>query len=212
MLGLSSTGVPAASKPKILLADDHQLMLDSLSLLLSDQYEVHTVDNLTRFAQEIDSISPDLAILDIQMPDGDSFETAEQVLQTHPTLRLMFLSMYSERAYVKRASELGACAYLPKSAHAQEVLHAVQTVLGGGKYLKLAQEESANKEGARIGLTHRQIEVLRLISQGCSAKDIANTLNISVRTAEFHRAAIMERLNMHSTALMTRYAVEQGIA
>lgn len=203
---------PVPYKPKILLADDHRLMLDSLSLLLGDQYEVHTVDTLKLFAREADAISPDLAILDIQMPDGDSFEVAHQLLQAHPDLRLMFLSMYSERGYVKRAAELGAYAYLPKCSPAQEVLHAVQTVLQGGRYLKLIQEESAAKDQDQIGLTHRQTEVLRLISQGCSAKDIANALNISVRTAEFHRAAIMDRLNMHSTALMTRYAVEQGIA
>ncbi len=202
---------PLPYKPKILLADDHRLMLDSLSLLFGDQYEVHTVDNLKLFTQEVDAFSPDLAILDIQMPEGNSFEVAHHLLQAHPALRLMFLSMYSERKYVKRAAELGACAYLPKCAPAQEVLHAVQTVLKGGKYLKLAQEELPTKDG-EVGLTHRQTEVLRLISQGCSAKDIANTLNISVRTAEFHRAAIMERLNIHSTALMTRYAVEQGIA
>ena len=203
---------PTRHKPKILLADDHRLMLDSLSLLFGDQYDVHAVDSLKLFSQEVDSLLPDLAILDIQMPDGNSFDVAHQLLQSHPNLRLMFLSMYSERGYVKRAAELGACAYLPKCAPAQEVLHAVQTVLGGGKYLKLADDELSAKDGDQSGLTHRQVEVLRLISQGCSAKDIANTLNISVRTAEFHRAAIMERLNIHSTALMTRYAVEQGIA
>lgn len=199
-------------KPKILLADDHRLMLDSLSLLFGEQYDVHTVDNLRIFAQQVEALSPDLAILDIQMPEGNSFDVAHQLLKAHPNLRLMFLSMYSERSYVKRAAELGACAYLPKCAPAQEVLHAVQTVLNGGKYLKLSQDESAAKEGEPVELTHRQTEVLRLISRGCSAKDIANALNISVRTAEFHRAAIMERLNMHSTALMTRYAVEQGIS
>ena len=196
-------------KPRILVADDHRLMLDSLSLLFGEQYDVHAVDNLQVFAEQVESLSPDLAILDIQMPEGNSFEVAQRLLQAYPSLRLMFLSMYSERAYVKRAAELGACAYLPKCAPAQEVLHAVATVLNGGKYLKLSPNETQN--GEPVGLTHRQTEVLRLISRGSSAKDIANALNISVRTAEFHRAAIMERLNMHSTALMTRYAVEQGI-
>lgn len=194
------------------MADDHRLMLDSLAQLLSESYEVLGVDNLASFVQEIDCFSPDLAILDIQMPEGDSFEVARQLRGTHPWLRLMFLSMFSDRKYIKRAAELGACAYLPKCAPAQEVLHAVQTVLEGGKYLKLAHNEPGGNGRDCVELTQRQVEVLRLISQGCSAKDIANTLHISVRTAEFHRAAIMDRLNLHSTALMTRYAVEQGIA
>lgn len=211
MLGSIPANTAVSCKPKILLADDHRLMLDSLSLLLNSQYEVRTANNLNLFVEEVDLFSPDLAILDIQMPDGNSFDVAHQLLQTHPSLRLMFLSMFSEKSYVKKAADLGACAYLPKCAPAHEVLHAVHTVLQGGKYLKLA-ETNEIKNSDSTGLTQRQTEVLRLISQGCSAKDIANSLNISVRTAEFHRAAIMERLNMHSTALMTRYAVEQGIA
>lgn len=199
-------------KPKILLADDHRLMLDSFAALFGSQYEVHAVDNLALFEQSVEWLSPDLAILDIQMPDGNSFEVAHQVLKNHPALRLMFLTMHSETKFMKRAAEIGACAYIAKRAPAQEVLFAVETVLKGGKYLKMADSEASTQSGSHNGLTQRQTEVLRLISQGCSAKDIANALNISVRTAEFHRAAIMDRLNMHSTAMMTRYAVEQGIA
>ncbi len=202
----------AVYRPKILLADDHRLMLDSFSVLFANQFEVHVVDNLEDFQHSVNRLSPDLAILDIRMPDGDSFEVARRVLQSHPTLRLMFLSMHSETKFVKRAAEIGACGYLPKCSSAQELLFAVQTILNGGKYLKVPESESDAQAGNQIGLTQRQTEVLRLISQGSSAKDIANSLNISVRTAEFHRAAIMERLNMHSTALMTRYAVEQGLS
>jgi DNA-binding NarL/FixJ family response regulator len=200
------------SKPKILLADDHRLMLDSFAALFGSQYEVHVVDNLALFEQSVEWLSPDLAILDIQMPDGNSFDVAHQLLRNHPSLRLMFLTMHSEPKYMKRAAEIGACAYIGKRAPAQEVLFAVQTVLNGGKYLKMPDNVASTQSSGQAGLTQRQTEVLRLISQGCSAKDIANALNISVRTAEFHRAAIMDRLNMHSTAMMTRYAVEQGIA
>ena len=119
---------------------------------------------------------------------------------------------YSKPKFVKRAIEVGAQGYLSKRAPMEELLLAIQTVLHGGKYIGSriqAAEEQLSPEGT---LTDRQLEVLRLISQGCSAKEIASKLNISVRTAEFHRAAIMDRLKLHSTAMMTRYAVERGIS
>jgi len=125
---------------------------------------------------------------------------------------LLFLSMHTEPNFVKRAIETGAQAYLSKRAPADELLFAIRTVLNGGRYI--GSQAQGAYEGIRTSqgpLTERQREVLRLIAQGCSAKEIASRLNISVRTAEFHRAAIMDRLKLHSTAMITRYAVEQGL-
>jgi DNA-binding NarL/FixJ family response regulator len=122
----------------------------------------------------------------------------------------MFLSMHHEPRYIKQASDLGAVGYLSKKAPGEELLLAIKTVLNGGKYIG-SRTQSAVPEDQEAGLTDRQVEVLRLISQGLSAKEIATRLNISVRTAEFHRAAIMDRLKLRSTAMMTRYAVEHGI-
>jgi len=125
----------------------------------------------------------------------------------------MFLSMHTEHKYVKNAIEAGAHGYLSKRAPMEELMLAIRTVLNGGKYIgsrsTAANDLQLEPEGT---LTERQIEVLRLIAQGCSAKDIASKLDISVRTAEFHRAAIMNRLKLHSTATMTRYALEKGLA
>jgi DNA-binding NarL/FixJ family response regulator len=200
-------------KTKVLFADDHHLVLDALLFVARPHYEVQGVDNLHEFEKAIDQFSPDLAVLDVRMPDGDGFETARRVLLQHPHLKLMFLSMHTEPKFVKRAIETGAQAYLSKRAPMEELLLAIRTVLNGGKYIgsrvQLEAEEQLSPEGA---LTDRQVQVLRLISQGCSAKEIAGKLNISVRTAEFHRAAIMDRLKLHSTAMMTRYAVERGLA
>ena len=200
-------------KTKVLFADDHRLVLDALLFVARPHYEAEGVDNLHEFEKAIDEFSPDLAVLDVRMPDGDGFEAARRVLVEHPHLKLMFLSMHTEPKFVKRAIETGAQAYLSKRAPMEELLLAIRTVLNGGKYIgsrvQLETEEQLSPEGA---LTDRQIQVLRLISQGCSAKEIAGKLNISVRTAEFHRAAIMDRLKLHSTAMMTRYAVERGLA
>jgi DNA-binding NarL/FixJ family response regulator len=118
--------------------------------------------------------------------------------------------MHNEPRYAKQAAEIGAAGYLSKKAPAEELLLAIKTVLNGGKYIG-SRIQAGAADGLDAPLTDRQVEVLRLISQGMSAKEIANQLNISVRTAEFHRAAIMDRLKLHSTAMMTRYAVEHGI-
>lgn len=198
-------------RPKLLFVDDHHLVLDALAHMASENYDVQGVDSLRAFEEAIESFSPDLAILDIRMPDGDGIEAARRVLAKRPGLKLMFLTMHTEPSYLKRALDTGAQAYLSKRAPADELLLAIRTVLDGGKYIGPRLQSVEQDEATEGTLTERQKEVLRLIAQGCSAKEIASRLNISVRTAEFHRAAIMDRLKLHSTAMMTRYAVERGL-
>jgi DNA-binding NarL/FixJ family response regulator len=202
-----------ATRPKLLFADDHHLVLDVLSFVAGADYEVRAVDSSAAFEAAVDQFAPDLAILDLRLPDGDGFEVARRVLSKRPDLKLMFLSMHTEPKYVRQAMENGAKGYLSKRAPAEELRTAIRTVLNGGTYVGSRMQAAADQERLQEGaLTERQKEVLRLISQGCSAKEIATRLNISVRTAEFHRAAIMDRLKLHSTAMMTRYAVEHGLA
>jgi DNA-binding NarL/FixJ family response regulator len=118
--------------------------------------------------------------------------------------------MHSDPKYLEQAALVGAKAYLSKRSPAQELVSAIHAVLEGESLLAPAEQVS-HGNGGRSELTSRQREVLRLIALGCSAKDIANQLNISVRTAEFHRAAIMQRLGLHSTAQMTRYALPNDL-
>jgi DNA-binding NarL/FixJ family response regulator len=200
-------------RPKLLFVDDHHLVLDALVCMTSPQFEVRTADSFRGLEEGVASFLPDLAILDVRMPDGDGYEAAQRVLEKRPEQKLMFLSMHTENSFVKRALDVGAMGYVSKRAPMEELLTAIRTVLSGDKYVG-TQENEDLKDGSSMegALTGRQVEVLRLIAQGCSAKEIAGNLNISVRTAEFHRAAIMDRLKLHSTALMTRYAVERGLA
>ncbi len=197
--------------PKLLLGDDHQLILDALGAMMKDEFDVLAVDNSQAFLDAIERFKPDVAILDVSMPGGDGFLTARKVLDRQPDLPIVFLSMYSDPSYVDQAAQVGAKAYLSKKLPAQELVAAIRTVLDGGTLLPGATRDSQPR-AAKGELTVRQREVLRLIALGCSAKDIANQLNISVRTAEFHRAAIMQRLGLHSTAQMTRYAIANNIA
>ena len=162
----------------------------------------------------VDGFQPDVEILDVSMPGGDGFVTAKRVLERQPDLPIVFLSMHADSSYVDQAAQVGARAYLSKRLPAQELISAIRAVLDGGTLLTpSAAKESTSSEtpGSKPDLTARQREVLRLIALGCSAKDIANQLNISVRTAEFHRAAIMQRLGLHSTAQMTRYAIANDL-
>lgn len=207
--------IPQPTLPKVLLADDHHLILDALGAMMKSDFNVLAVDNSQAFIEGVDTFKPDVAILDVSMPGGDGFITARKVLEQNPSLPIVFLSMYADSSYVDQAAQMGAKAYLSKRAPAQELISAIHAVLEGETLLPAPGTREAG--GAQPGsgkseLTARQREVLRLIAMGCSAKDIANQLNISVRTAEFHRAAIMQRLGLHSTAQMTRYAIANEIA
>ena len=196
--------------PKLLLGDDHKIILDALAAMMRSEFEVLAVDNSEAFINAVEEFEPDVAILDVSMPGADGFVTARKVLERRPELPIVFLSMYSDSSYADQAAQVGAKAYLSKQLPANELLSALRTVLEGGTLLS---PSNGNKSlSGRNDLTARQREVLRLIAVGCSAKDIANQLNISVRTAEFHRAAIMQRLGLHSTAQMTRYAIANNIS
>jgi DNA-binding NarL/FixJ family response regulator len=197
------------NRPKVLLGDDHHLILDALRAMMKEEFEIRTVDNSQAFIEAVEDFRPDVAILDVSMPGGDGFITARKVQEHAPDLPIVFLSMHSDPKYLEQAATLGAKAYLSKRSPAQELVSAIHAVLEGETLLPAADGNS--RSSSRNDLTARQREVLRLIAMGCSAKDIANQLNISVRTAEFHRAAIMQRLGLHSTAQMTRYALANDL-
>lgn len=213
---ISENPSPAATSnlPKVLLADDHHLILDALQAMMRSDFHICAVDNSQAFINAVDEFHPDVAILDVSMPGGDGFITARKVLERQPALPIVFLSMYADASYMDQAAQVGAKAYLSKRVPAQQLIAAIHQVLEGETLLAVgAAKDSARQASApKNELTARQREVLRMIALGSSAKDIANQLNISVRTAEFHRAAIMQRLGLRSTAQMTRYALANDLA
>ena len=206
----ASQEVSTMGRPKLLMADDHHLILDALRAMLKESFDVLAVDNGEAFMNAAEGFQPDVALLDVSMPGADGFTTARKILEKKPDLPIMFLSMYADSSYAQRASQVGAKAYLSKSIPAQELISAISAVLDGASLLP--SSDAGSRDNNKRELTARQREVLRLIASGASAKDIANQLDISVRTAEFHRAAIMQRLDLHSTAQMTRYALANDLA
>jgi DNA-binding NarL/FixJ family response regulator len=209
-----ATAIENPGRPRLLMADDHLIILDALGAMMKNDFEIFAVDSCNAFLNAVDVFKPDVAILDVNMPGGDGFSTARKVLEDHPELPIVFLSMYFDRSYAEQAARIGAKAYLSKRVQSDELISALKAVLDGKTLLEDQSFVSVDGAGqpGRADLTARQREVLRLIALGCSAKDVANELNISVRTAEFHRAAIMQRLGLHSTAQMTRYAITNNIA
>lgn len=203
---------PANPLPKVLIADDHHLILEALTGMMKEHFEVLAVDNGKAFLQAAASFQPDVAVIDISMPGGDGFMAGRKVLELQPNLPIVFLSMYEDSSYVEQAAQVGAKAYFSKRVPAQQLISAISAVLEGESFLISSSRKTSAVADNRNDLTSRQREVLRLIAVGCSAKDIATQLNISVRTAEFHRAAIMQRLGLRSTAQLTRYAIANAIA
>lgn len=204
---------PAAKLFKVMVVDDHYLLLEGLKFVLAPHYEVSCVGSLRQLEFSLVSFRPDVLVIDISMPDGDGIATGHRILRKFPSLKLIFLSMHTDPRKVSRATGTGAHAFVSKRSSAGDLLQAVETVLQGGHYRSPVLDFPVPDEdtSAMQLLTDRQIQVLRLVARGFSAKEIATDLNISVRTAEFHRGAIMQRLNMHSTALLTRHAIDLGL-
>ena len=211
MTAAAPAWAPVHNRPRILVVDDHHVLLDALTFVLAPAYDTQTIDSLSKLESALETFLPNIVIFDNSLPEGDAIGNVQRLLRRRPELKLILLSMQSDATVARRASDGGAHAYLPKRASSEELLRAIGTVLSGGRYFYSEDQSETDRQSGSPSLTDRQRQVLRLIALGLSAKEIANQLDISVRTAEFHRAAIMDRLGMHSTALMTRYALQQGL-
>jgi DNA-binding NarL/FixJ family response regulator len=157
---------------------------------------------------------PDLALVDVSMPDMTGLEAAQKLLAIAPNCKVIFVSMHSSADFVREAFAAGATGYVLKRSAASELLDAMHEVLKGNAYVsrQIAHDVlSAFLLPRSTPLTDRQRQVLRLISQGRSGKEIAKRLNISVKTAQFHKTTIMEKLGIRSTAELTKYAIDHGI-
>jgi DNA-binding NarL/FixJ family response regulator len=205
----------AKTKPAVLIADDHVLVAEGLASLVADKFDViSTVESGSELLKIAATCSPDLALLDISMPDMSGLEVAQKLLKMVPSCKVIFVSMHSRPEFVREAFAVGATGYVLKRAAASELLDAMQEVLKGNVYI--SQQIASGVLTAILrprsaDLTDRQRQVLRLISEGRSGKEIAENLNISVKTAQFHRATIMQKLGVHSTAELTKYAIDHGI-
>jgi DNA-binding NarL/FixJ family response regulator len=208
---------------RVLLADDHTLVRAGISALLERMERVEIVGEAPdghSAMKLIQELAPDVVLLDLQMPGLSGFEVLQQTTEKSPHVKVIVLSVHDTQEYALRALSSGAVGYLPKSAASSELELAIDQVMRGERYLSPTIAKIASTEPSRGGhagrtepieITPRQREVLTLVTQGYSTKDIARALGISVKTVETHRAQLMERLGIHDVAGLVRYAIRAGI-
>lgn len=208
---------PARDAIRVVLADDHDLVRLGIAALLCDVEGVEVVGeagNGEELIALVERLRPDLAVTDISMPGMDGLEALAHIHGRWPEVRLLVLSMHNTVEFVKRAVASGACGYLMKDAPSLELSQAIRSVMATGSYFSpsIAQQLlQASEPTAAEQLTERQIEILSLIADGRSSKEIAAELGLSSKTVDVHRARIMQRLEIRDIAGMTRYAVRNGL-
>jgi DNA-binding NarL/FixJ family response regulator len=204
------------------MADDHAILLEGVRRLLEPEFDiVGTASDGRQLVASTLQLQPEVALLDIGMPLLNGIEAARQIHATAPNVKVVFLTQQSHRTYVHEAFRAGASGYILKQSAASELVSALHEVFSGRYYVtpSLATADIASQLNGKTNpadlfgsrLTPRQREVLQLVAEGKAAKEIAGIVGISVKTVEFHKAAIMEELGLRTTAELTRYAIEHGI-
>jgi DNA-binding NarL/FixJ family response regulator len=208
-------------RTRVVVADDHSVVVEGVRGVLEQSgcELVATVADGRALVSAVTEHKPDLVVLDISMPILNGIEAARQIRSHHPRIKLIFLSMHFDPAYVREAFRAGASAYLLKSTAVSELGTAVAEVMEGRSYMnpcvtkqtfaEFLADPSSNSFGSE--LTERQREVLQLVAEGKTAKEIADTLHISPKTVEFHKANLMDVIGVRTIAELTRYAIEQRI-
>jgi DNA-binding NarL/FixJ family response regulator len=209
------------SRPRILIADDHQILAEGLRGLLEPEFEVvAVVADGRELLAAAGTHRPDVIVADVTMPSLNGIEAAAQLRQAGSEAKVVFLTMHRDVAYARRALEAGAAGFVLKHSAASELVAAVREALRGrtyvtpliaGELLESYRGVPSRPHDSGQRLTARQREVLQLFAEGRSAKEVAATLGISTRTAEFHRARILEALGIETTAELVQYAIRNGI-
>jgi DNA-binding NarL/FixJ family response regulator len=206
---------------RIILADDHAMMREGLRSILENELHLNVIAQAAngRTAVELaKQHKPDLIIMDISMPDMNGIEATRQILQDIPGTKIIALSMHTDKRFVGEMLSAGASGYLLKQSATDELQQALESVLSGKTYISpeiagaVVQEFVRMKKNAEsVELTPKERQVLQLIAEGISTKEIAAKLNLSVPTIDTHRQHIMAKLNIHSIAELTKYAIRTGL-
>ena len=206
---------------RIVVADDHQLVRAGIASLLEDIPDVEVIGEASDGEQALTLVSelrPDVLFLDLAMPGMSGLDALAHISESCPEVSVIILSMHDSVEHVHRALKLGAAGYLIKDALPNELAFAIMAVKRGGRWLSSSISKTVidgylghnGKENTLI-LTGRQSQVLRMIAEGHSTKQISNELSLSIKTVETYRAQIMEKLDIHDIAGLVRYAIRQGI-
>lgn len=212
-------------KITVLLAEDHMIVREGLRALLKLEDDIEVIAEAENGRQTVErarKLSPDVVVMDIAMPLLNGMEATRQILHALPATKILILSAHSDEAYIENVMALGAAGYLIKQTAASSLAKAVRAVAGGKSFFspsvsrRLSQYEKVpGRNAARkprcAQLTSRETEVLQLVAEGMANKQIAAELGISIKTVEKHRQGLMDKLNVHDTAGLTRHAIAAGI-
>ena len=209
------------SKPRVLLADDHALVLEGFRKLLEEHCQVvGSVEDGRALLDAAKRLQPDIVVLDISMPKLNGLDAARRLRKMVPQPRLIFVTVHADQDYVTQAFKAGASAYLLKRSAGSELLQAIDAVKNDNYYItsliakdlvQAAIADTAPGGGGQDRLPIRQREILQLVAEGLTLKEIASTLGLSPKTVEYHKAKLMEQLGLHTTAELTKYALAHGL-
>jgi len=204
---------------QVLLADDHQIVRDGMKVFLEREgYKVNAeAENGQEAVRLALKLKPEVVVLDITMPVLNGLDAAREILQQAPDTKAVLLSMHDESKYVLEGLRVGVKGFVTKTHAGEDLLHAIRQALRGMTYVSPELSQAvfeAIQMKTDIGqdpLTPRERQILQLVAEGKTTKESARLLNISAKTAETHRARIMEKLNIHETAGLVRYAIRRGL-
>jgi DNA-binding NarL/FixJ family response regulator len=210
------------SRARVLIADDHKIVVEGLKKLLGTDFEiVGAVEDGRELVKAVEKLCPDVIIVDISMPSLNGIEAVRQIKETYKEMKVVFLTMHPDTAYAASAFKAGASGYVLKRSAPDELVTAIRAALKGrtyvtpliaGNLLQFYEKGPAEGGEAASVLSSRQREVLQLVAEGRSVKEIAVILNISIKTVEYHKYRMMECLGVKTLAELVRYAMKQGIA
>ncbi|HBR97258.1 MAG TPA: DNA-binding response regulator [Gammaproteobacteria bacterium] len=208
------------SPVRILLVDDHPLVRDGIASRLDDESWIDIVAQANNGEEALSlahALNPDVVLMDVAMPVMDGLEAARRFQAELPDCRVLILSMHDDREYISELMQLGAAGYVLKDVESDELIKAIETVHHGSTYFSAGASQSlftraqGNPTPPHDALTQREKTVLCRVAEGACNKDIARALDISVRTVETHRQNIKNKLDIYTTAGLTRYAIESGL-
>jgi DNA-binding NarL/FixJ family response regulator len=209
-------------RPRVLLADDHRLVAEGLKSLLMAEFDlVGVVEDGRAMLEAARKLRPDVIVADITMPHLNGIDALVQLKRDDKRVRVVFLTMHPEVAYARRALEAGAAGYVLKHSAPAELIAAIRAALDGRTYVtptlaaevfRASKSEPDAPPQDVASLTPRQREILQLLAEGLSAKQIGATLAVSARTVEFHKYQMMEKLDLHTNAELVHFALKHGIA
>ena len=213
-------------KIRIVLADDHAIVREGLKSMLQSEPDMEVVGDVGDGRTAVKLVGekkPDIVVMDISMPDMNGIEATQQIVSKNKNTKVICLSMHQERKFVGAMLQAGAAGYVLKNDVAKELTEAIRKVVSGGVYLSPAVAGDVVKhyvrnnatrpdKGAFVELSQREREVLQLIAEGYSSKEIASKLDLSEKTVASHREHVMDKLGIHNVAELTRYALREGLS